>query len=65
MILGYSNRQLVAMAAILNKKISSAGIFGDFSPECWVGIQATFLKISAFYIFFKVGTIFELMLLDY
>ena len=32
MILGYSNRQLVVMAAILNKKISSAGIFGDFVP---------------------------------
>ena len=28
----YSNRQLVAMAAILNEKISSAGIFLDFSP---------------------------------
>ena len=32
MILGYSNRQVVAMAAIFNKKISSAGIIGDFSP---------------------------------
>ena len=32
MILGYSNRQLVAMAAILNNKISSTGILGDFSP---------------------------------
>ena len=30
MILGYSNRQLVAMADILNKKIFSAGIFGIF-----------------------------------
>ena len=32
MILGYSNSQLVAMAAILNKIFSSAGIFGDLSP---------------------------------
>ena len=32
MILGYNNRQSVAMAAILNKKLSSTGIFGDFSP---------------------------------
>ena len=39
------------MAAILNKKISSAGIFGDFSPWYYVVTQATFLKISAFYIF--------------
>ena len=53
-ILGYNNRELVAMAAILNKKNSSAGIFGDFSPGCLVGIQVTFLKISAFYIFFQV-----------
>ena len=52
MILGYSNRQLVAMAAILKKKFSSAGIFGDFSPWYYVGTQATFLKISAFFIFF-------------
>ena len=44
MILGYNNRRPVAMAAILNKKLSSAWIFG-------VGIQVTFLKISAFYIF--------------
>ena len=58
MILGYSNRQLVAMAAILNKKLSSTGIFGDFSPGCPVGIQVTFLKISAFYSFFQVGMIF-------
>ena len=43
------------MAAILNKKISSAGIFGDFSPGCWVGIQVTFLKISAFYIFSRLN----------
>ena len=34
MVLGYNNRQSVAMATILNKKISSAGIFGDFSPGC-------------------------------
>ena len=34
MILGYNNRRPAAMAAILNKKISSAGIFWDFSPEC-------------------------------
>ena len=34
MFLGYSNRQLVAMAAILNKKISSAGIIGEFAPGC-------------------------------
>ena len=34
MILGYNNRESVAMAAILNKKNSSAGIFGDFSPGC-------------------------------
>ena len=54
MILGCNNRESVAMAAILNKKISSAGIFGDFSPGCLVGIQVTFLKISAFYIFFRV-----------
>ena len=58
MILGYSNRQLVAMAAILNAIFSSAGIFGDFSPGCYVGIQANFLKISAFYIFFQFGMIF-------
>ena len=56
--LGYSKRQLVAMAAILNKKNSSAGIFGDFSPGCLVGIEVTFLKNSAFYIFFQVGMIF-------
>ena len=53
------------MAAILNKKISSAGIFFDFSPWYYVVIQATFLKSSAFYIFFQVGITFELMLLDY
>ena len=53
-ILGWNNRESVAMAAILNKKISSAGIFGDFSPGCLVGIQVTFLKISAFYLFFQV-----------
>ena len=40
------------MAAILNKKNSSAGIFGDFSPGCLVGIEVTFLRNSAFYIFF-------------
>ena len=34
MILGYNNRESVAMAAILNKKSSCAGIFGDFSPGC-------------------------------
>ena len=34
MILGYNNRRPAPMAAILNKKISSAGIFGDFSPGC-------------------------------
>ena len=33
-ILGYNNRQSVALAAILNKKFSFAGIFGDFSPGC-------------------------------
>ena len=32
MILGYINSQLVAMAVILKEKISSTGIFGDFSP---------------------------------
>ena len=53
-ILGYNNRESVAMVAILNKKISSSGIFGDFSPGCLVGVQVTFLKISAFYIFFQV-----------
>ena len=57
MILGYKNRESVAMAAILNKKISSAGIIGDFSPGCLVGIQVTFLKISAFYIFFPGWTL--------
>ena len=34
MILGYNNRQPAAMAAILNKNISSAGISRDFSPGC-------------------------------
>ena len=34
MILGYNNRQSVAMVAILNKQNSSSGIFGDFSPGC-------------------------------
>ena len=57
MILGYNNRESVAMAAILNKKISSAGIFGDFSSGCLVGIQDTFLKISAFYIIFPGWTL--------
>ena len=33
MILWYSNRQLVAMAAILNKTFPSAGILGDFAPR--------------------------------
>ena len=55
MIFGYNNRESVAMAAILNKKISSAGIFGDFSQGCLVGIQVTFLKISAFYIFSRLN----------
>ena len=32
MILGYNNRQPVAMAAILNKTFSSAGILEDFAP---------------------------------
>ena len=54
MILGYNNRESVAMEAILNKKNSSAGIFWAFSPGCLVGIQLTFLKISAFYIIFQV-----------
>ena len=62
MILGYNNRKSAAIAAILNKKNSSAGILGDFSPGCLVGIQVTFLKISAFYIFFPGWT---LMLLGY
>ena len=52
MILGYSNRQLVAVAAILKIFFVSAGIYWDFSPWYYVGTQATFLKISAFYIFF-------------
>ena len=34
MILGYNNSRLAAMVAILNKKISSAGILGDFLPGC-------------------------------
>ena len=50
MILGYKNRQSVAMAAILNKKFS-AEIVGDFSPGYYLGIRVTFLNISAFYIF--------------
>ena len=54
MLLGYNNRESVAMAFIFNKN-SSAGIFGDFSPGCWVGIQVTFLKISAFYIVSKLN----------
>ena len=44
-ILGYNNRESVAMAAISNKIYSSAGIFGDFPPRSLVGIQVTFLKI--------------------
>ena len=55
MILGYNNRQTVAKAAILNIKIFSAWIFGDFSPECYVGIKVTFLKNSAFYIFSRLN----------
>ena len=51
MILGYNNKESVAMAAILIKKFCPAGIFGDFSPGCLLGIQVTLLKISAFYIF--------------
>ena len=31
-ILGYSNRQLVAMVGHLDKTLSSAGIWGDFAP---------------------------------
>ena len=54
MILGYNNRESVAMADILHKKISSAGNFKYFLPGCLVGIRVTFLKISAFYIFFQV-----------
>ena len=42
----------MVMAAILDKKISSAGIFGDFARWDKVGIKETFLKNSAFYIFF-------------
>ena len=34
MILGYNNRESVAMVAILNKKIPPLGIFEDFSPGC-------------------------------
>ena len=34
MILGYNDRQTVAMVAILNKNISSAEILGDFLPGC-------------------------------
>ena len=34
MILANNNSESVAMAAILNRKISSAGIFRDFSPRC-------------------------------
>ena len=32
-------------------KFSSTGILRDFIRRCQVGIQVTFLKISAFYIF--------------
>ena len=53
-ILDYNNRESVAMAAILNKKNSFTGIFGDFSPGCLVGIQVTFLTISAFYMFSRL-----------
>ena len=43
------------MAAISNTDFSSAGIFGDFSPGCLMGIQVTFLKISAFYILSRLN----------
>ena len=35
-----------------------------YTPRCDMGTQVTFLKISAFLIFFQVGMIFEPMLLD-
>ena len=38
--------------AILNKTFSTKGIFGDFASGCSVDIQKTFLKNSAFCIFF-------------
>ena len=34
LILGFSNKETTAMGALLNIKISSAGIFGDFAPGC-------------------------------
>ena len=43
------------MAAILNWKKSSLGIFGDFVPRCEVEIQVIFLKISAFEIFSRLN----------
>ena len=55
MILEHSNRELMPMTAILNKKISSAGIFLDFAPGCSVGTQVTVQKISAFYIFSRLA----------
>ena len=34
MVLGYTNKQPAAMAAILSKIFSSAGIWEDFAPGC-------------------------------
>ena len=48
----YKNRQPAAMAAILNKKMF---LRWDFGPGCPGGIQVTFPKISAFYIFSRLN----------
>ena len=48
----FGKKPLTWTAAILNKKISSAGIFGDFVAGLSVGPKVTFLKNSAFYNFF-------------
>ena len=55
MILGYSNRESVALAAILNKKISSAWIFRDFSPAVFSGPPSNFPENFNFLHFFQLN----------
>ena len=52
MILGYSNRQLVTMAAILNKKFSSAGIFWGLFTMVLSGHPSNFPDNFSFLHFF-------------
>ena len=64
MNVGYSNRQLVAIAAILNKIFPPLGFWG-LCTRILSGHPSNFPRHFSFLHFFQVGMIFELMLPDY